>query len=217
MPDSIRVLVADDHPLFRQGVVQVLSAEPDLTVIGEAGSGEEALRLAIAELPDLVVIDLGMPGGGGLVAIREIARACPAIQILVLTVSEDPADLMDALASGARGYVLKGASALGLVYAVRIVAGGDAYVSAALAGAMLYDMTHHDADDPMDQLTTREQEMLELLAEGLTNREIGERLCIAEKTVKHYMTNVLQKLQVRTRLQAALLAQKRQQTRRPPA
>jgi len=209
MTDAIRVLVVDDHPLFRQGVVKVLSGEPDISVIGEAGSGEEALRLAVDTLPDLVLIDLDMPGRGGVSTIQELTASCPATHILVLTVSEDPVNLMTALRSGARGYVLKGVSAPGLVHAVRVVTGGDAYVSSALAGAMLYEMTHVTADDPIDRLSERERGVLELVAEGLTNREIGERLYLAEKTVKHHMTNVLQKLHVRSRVEAALLAQRK--------
>lgn len=208
MSEGYRVLVADDHPLFRQGVIDVLSAEPDIAVISEAATGEDALQKARETLPDLIVIDLDMPGQGGVATIKDLAEECPASGILVLTVSEDPVHLMEALRNGARGYVLKGVSAPGLIHAVRVVLGGDAYVSPALAGAMLYEMTH-GATDPVDSLSEREREVLELLAEGLTNKEIGERLFLAEKTVKHYMSNVLQKLHLRSRVEAALLAQRR--------
>ena len=208
MSEGFRVLVADDHPLFRQGVIDVLSAEADILVISEAATGEDALRKARETLPDLIVIDLDMPGKGGVATIKDLAAECPASGILVLTVSEDPVHLMEALRNGAKGYVLKGVSAPGLIHAVRVVLGGDAYVSPALAGAMLYEMTH-GADDPVDTLSEREREVLELLADGLTNKEIGERLFLAEKTVKHYMSNVLQKLHLRSRVEAALLAQRR--------
>lgn len=209
MPDRLRVLVADDHPLFREGVVQSLSSEPDIEVIAEAGTGEEAVRLATELVPDLVVLDLGMPKGGGIAATRQIAATCPATAILILTVSEDPDDLLQALKAGARGYVLKGVPAHGLVHAVRAVTAGEVYVTPTLASRILHEMTRPTVD-PFDQLTPREGEILELVARGHTNREIGEQLYLAEKTVKHYMTNVLQKLHVRSRVEAALLAQRRE-------
>jgi len=209
MPDRLRVLVADDHPLFREGVVQSLSSEPDIEVIAEAGTGEEAVRLATELVPDLVVLDLGMPKGGGIAATRQIAATCPATAILILTVSEDPDDLLQALKAGARGYVLKGVPAHGLVHAVRAVTAGEVYVTPTLASSILHEMTRPTVD-PFDQLTPREGEILELVARGHTNREIGEQLYLAEKTVKHYMTNVLQKLHVRSRVEAALLAQRRE-------
>lgn len=206
MADHTRIVVADDHPLLRQGVVQVLDAEPDFQVVGEAGTVDEVVSRVKELSPDLVVLDLGMPGGGGMAAIARISAESPSTAILVLTVSEDRDDLMKALRTGALGYVLKGVSGVGLAHAVRVVAGGDAYVSPSLAGAMLYEITHEAS--PLDRLTDREREVLELLAGGLTNREIGARLYLAEKTVKHHMTSVLQKLQVRSRLEAALLAQR---------
>jgi two-component system, NarL family, nitrate/nitrite response regulator NarL len=209
MPDRLRVLVADDHPLFREGVVQSLSSEPDIEVVAEAGSGAEAVRKTTELIPDLVVLDLGMPKGGGIEATRQIAASCPATAILILTVSEDPDDLLQALKAGARGYVLKGVPAHGLVHAVRAVTAGEVYVAPTLASSILHEMTRPTVD-PFDQLTPREGEILELVARGHTNREIGEQLYLAEKTVKHYMTNVLQKLHVRSRLEAALLAQRRE-------
>lgn len=209
MPDRLRVLVADDHPLFREGVVQSLSSEPDIEVVSQASSGEEAVRLAIELIPDLVVLDLGMPKGGGIAATRQIAASSPATAILILTVSEDPDDLMQALKAGARGYVLKGVPAHGLIHAVRAVTAGDVYITPTLASGILHEMTRPMVD-PFDQLTPREREILELVAKGRTNREIGDELYLAEKTVKHYMTNVLHKLHVRSRVEAALLAQRRE-------
>ena len=210
MPDRLRVLVADDHPLFREGVVHSLSTEEGIEVVAEASDGGEAVRLATELMPDLAVLDLAMPAGGGIAATRQIAASCPATAILILTVSEDPDDLLQALKAGARGYVLKGVPAQGLVHAVRAVTAGEVYVTPALASGILHEMTREETVDPFDQLTPREQEILELVADGLTNREIGERLYLAEKTVKHYMTNVLQKLHVRSRVEAALLAQRRE-------
>jgi len=210
MSDAIRILVADDHPLFREGVVNTLAAEPDIEVIAEANSGERAVELAVDLLPDVAILDLTMPGIGGIAATGQIATQCPATAVLVLTVSENADDLLQALKAGARGYVLKGVAGQGLIHAVRSVTAGEVYITPALASGLLSEMTRDDPADPFENLTGREHEILELVAAGLTNREIGERLFLAEKTVKHYMTNVLQKLHVRSRVEAALLAQRRE-------
>jgi DNA-binding NarL/FixJ family response regulator len=209
MSDPIRILIADDHPLFREGVALSLSREPDLEIVGQASSGEEAFTLAGNLLPDVLLLDVVMPGMGGIAAARHIAAAWPVICIMMLTVSEDNDDLLAALKAGARGYVLKGVGARELANAVRAVAHGSVYVSPTLASGILFEMARvPPQQDPINSLTERERDILNLVAEGLTNREIGERLHLAEKTVKHYMTNVLQKLQVRSRVEAALLAQK---------
>jgi DNA-binding NarL/FixJ family response regulator len=210
MTDLIRTLVADDHPLFREGVVRSLDGSEDFEVVAEASTGEEAVELSADLVPDLVMMDLAMPGIGGIAAARRITAASPATGILVLTVSEDADDLMGALKAGARGYVLKGVSADGLLHAARVVSHGEVYVTAAMANRILREMTHDEPVDLFDQLSAREAEILELVGAGLTNREIGERLFLSEKTVKHYMTNVLQKLHVRSRVEAALLAQRRE-------
>jgi len=210
MSDAIRILVADDHPLFREGVVNTLAAEPDIEVIAEANSGERAVEQAVDLLPDVAILDLTMPGIGGIAATGQIATQCPATAVLVLTVSENADDLLQALKAGARGYVLKGVAGQGLIHAVRSVTAGEVYITPALASGLLSEMTRDDPADPFENLTGREHEILELVAAGLTNREIGERLYLAEKTVKHYMTNVLQKLHVRSRVEAALLAQRRE-------
>ncbi|MBM4220781.1 MAG: response regulator transcription factor [Gammaproteobacteria bacterium] len=206
MSNTLRVLVADDHPLFREGVVHSLAGKTGMTVVGQAANGEEALRLCRNLLPDIILLDIAMPGQGGLAAANEIAVACPVTKIVMLTVSEHQDDLLSAFKAGARGYVLKGISARELVNILRSVAAGDVYVSPSLAAGMLMELTHDRSPDPLTDLTEREREILQLLAEGLTNREIGERLHLAEKTIKHYMTNVLGKLHVRSRVEAALLA-----------
>ncbi len=210
MSEPIRIIIADDHPLFREGVVHALGSEPDVSVVGQAASGEEALRLARALLPDVVLLDIGMPGWGGLVTAEKIAAACPATRIVMLTVFEDEDKLLAAFKAGARGYVLKGASARELAGVVRTAAAGEVYVSPSLAAGMLVALTRGRPPDPMQELTEREHEILKLIGEGLTNREIGERLYLSEKTIKHYITNILQKLQVRSRVEAALLAARRE-------
>jgi two-component system, NarL family, nitrate/nitrite response regulator NarL len=206
MDDAIRVIVADDHPLFREGVLHSLASAPDIAVVAEADSGEEALRLARDLLPDVILLDIVMPGKGGIITTAELAVACPATRVLILTVSEREDDLLEALKAGASGYVLKGVTARELIEVVRTVARGEAYVSPVLAAHLLRELSHPEPSDPLAELTERENEMLRLVAEGLTNREIGERMHLAEKTVKHYMTNILGKLHVRSRVEAAVLA-----------
>ena len=209
MTEPIRVLVVDDHPLFRQGVVQALGAERNLKIVGEAASGEEALKLACALLPDVVLLDISMPGWGGLVTSEKITTACPATVIVMLTVSEDKDKLLAAFKAGARAYVLKGVSARELANVLRSAVAGEVYVSPSLASEMLVSLTRGSAPDPLQELTDREREILSLIGNGLTNREIGERIFLSEKTIKHYVTNILQKLQVRSRVEAALLAAQR--------
>lgn len=206
MNEPIRILVADDHPLFREGVVHSLASEPDLAIVGQATTGEEALRLARDLLPDVVLLDIAMPGWGGLTTAEKITTACPAARIVMLTVFEDEDKLLAAFKAGARGYVLKGVSARELANVVRSAASGDVYVSPSLAAGILVALTRGRAADPLEELTEKELEILKLVGEGLTNREIGQRVHLAEKTIKHYISNILQKLQVRSRVEAALLA-----------
>jgi two-component system nitrate/nitrite response regulator NarL len=213
MSEQIRVLVVDDHPLFRQGVVHSLSSDPGLTVVGETASGEEALQLARELLPDVVLLDISMPGWDGLLTAEKLSTACPATMIVMLTVSEDKDKLFAALKAGARAYVLKGVSARELARVVRNAANGEAYVSPSLAAEMLVSLTQGKAPDPLQELTERERDILGLIGAGMTNREIGERIFLSEKTIKHYVTNILQKLQVRSRLEAALLASQHEKSR----
>jgi two-component system, NarL family, nitrate/nitrite response regulator NarL len=203
MSEAIRVAVADDHPMFRAGVVASLREVEGIEIVGEAGDATSALALARTELPDVIILDIAMPGSG-LSAAREIATACPATRIVMLTVSEDEDDLLAAVKAGASGYVLKGAGAGELVRVIRSVNAGEVYVAPALAWGMLREM-QTPRTSPFDELTEREREVLELVAEGLSNQEVGDRLGLAEKTIKHYMTNILGKLQVRSRVEAALL------------
>lgn len=207
MSENLRILVADDHPLFREGVVHSLAAEADFTVVGQASSGEQALDMARELLPDVVLLDIGMPGWGGIVAAEKIASACPTTRIVMLTVLEDEDKLLAAFKAGARAYVLKGVSAHELASVVRSVAQGEVYVTPSLAAGILVTLSrNHSPQDPLEGLTERESEILKLVGRGMTNRAIGEELHLSEKTIKHYVTNILEKLHVRSRVEAAMLA-----------
>ena len=206
MTEPIRIVVADDHPLFREGVSHSLEAEPDLALVGQAASGEEALRLVMDLVPDVLLLDIGMPGWGGLVTLEKLSQACPATKVVMLTVFDDEDRVLAAFKAGARGYALKGVPARDLANIVRQVAAGDPYVSPLLAATMLRELSAPRPQDPLSELSEREREILSLVADGLTNREIGERVHLAEKTIKHHMTNILGKLRVRSRVEAALLS-----------
>jgi DNA-binding NarL/FixJ family response regulator len=190
--------------MFRAGVVSSLATHPDFEVVGEGSSAEEALTLAEELQPDVCLLDIAMPGGG-LVAARQITANLPQTRVVMLTVSEDEDDLLSAMKSGASGYVLKGAAASELVNVLKMVNAGEVYVAPGLAWGLLREMSR-PRSAPLDELSTREREVLELVAAGLSNQEIGERLGLAEKTIKHYMTSILGKLRVRSRVEAALLA-----------
>ena len=207
MTDPIRVLVADDHPLFLDGLVATLSADEELEVVATARDGPAAVRAAKEHQPDLALLDVAMPGGG-LEAAHLIGTASPATRVLMLTSSENEDDLVAAMQAGAKGYALKGLAGRELRAIIKAVHGGEVYVAPGLAYAMIKGLTRPRVRDPFDELTTREREVLELVAAGLSNAEIGGRLGLAEKTVKHYMTAILGKLDVGSRVEAALLAYK---------
>lgn len=206
MPDPIRILLADDHPMFREGVAHSLGSEPDLDVVAQTASGEDAVELAQRLTPDVVLLDITMPGAGGIAAAARIAASVPGTRILMLTVSEDKDNLLAALKAGAHGYVLKGASASELRAIVRRVAGGEVFITPALAARLLVEFSRPQPRDPLSELTAREHDVIELLSLGSSNRQIAERLHLAEKTVKHYVTCILQKLHARSRTEAALIA-----------
>ena len=208
--ERIRVGIVDDHPLYRDGVVQTLRDAPDFEVVGEGGTADEAIHLVETHAPDVLLLDLTMPGDG-LDAITTIVERAPSVKILVLTASEHDDDLLTALERGARGYALKGLGRDDLRGIVRAVARGEHYVPPSLAAGLLIGAARsaHAAPavlSPVDRLSERERQVLALLADGRSNRGIGEQLHLTEKTVKHYVTSILQKLDVRNRTQAALLA-----------
>ena len=210
--DNIRVIVVDDHPLFRDGVVKTLAAEPDIDVIAEGRNANEALEKTRDLLPDVILLDISMKGGG-IKAAEAIATECPVTKIIMLTVSESEEHVHKALKVGASAYVLKGVTARKLIRIVRDIYAGRSYVPSSLAATLLVDSDSKKSGakqgtDIFDELTNRERQILELLATGLKNREIADQLFISEKTVKHYMTNILQKLHVRNRVEAAILARK---------
>lgn len=209
MPEPIRVLLADDHPLFREGVAHTLTSDPGFQVVAEAESGEAAVTLAAELTPELVLLDINMPGIGGIAAAERIAAAMPHVRIMMLTVNDNDDSLLAALKAGAHGYVLKGVSAAELRAIARRIAAGEAYVTPTLAAEMLAEFARPRATDAFSDLTAREAEVLGLLSRGMSNREIGDQLQLAEKTVKHHMTNILQKLQVRSRTEAAIIALRR--------
>jgi two-component system nitrate/nitrite response regulator NarL len=211
--DKIRLAIVDDHSIFREGMISVLKTEGDIEIVGEGGNAEDAVRLAREFLPDIIFMDISMPGGG-LNAAREIVEKYPVVKIIILTGSEGEAHVMTALKTGARAYVLKGVAARELVNILHTVQSGEVYVTPTLAANLLTEMTTHARSEPaegaLEKLTEREQEILELIAAGTSNKEIGLKLHLTEKTVKHYVTNILQKLQVHNRVQAAIMALKNQ-------
>ena len=208
MRNPIRVLIADDHPLLRDGVARTLSEQAHCEIVAECDNADSALAFAREHLPDLAILDINMPGGG-IEAARRIASSCPVVKILMLTVSEDKGDVLAALEAGASSYVLKGIGGEELCRIVRSIHEGGVYVSPELAARMLVDANDRRRSglvDPFSDLTAREEQILKQVAQGKSNKEIANALKLSEKTVKHYMTNVLQKLQVRNRVEAALKA-----------
>jgi two-component system nitrate/nitrite response regulator NarL len=207
MTRAIRIVIVDDHPLLLDGLVATLSADEEIDVVGTAGDAASAVRIAREHQPDIVLLDVAMPGGG-IEAARQIRPASPASRVVMLTSSENEDDLLAAMEAGAQGYVLKGVAGRELRVILKSVHGGEVYVAPGLAFAMIKGLTRPRQHDPLEELTTREREVLELVAGGLSNAEIGGRLGLAEKTVKHYMTAILGKLEVGSRVEAALVAYK---------
>lgn len=210
MADVIRTIVVDDHPLFRGGVIQTLDAERDIRVVGEGASADDAERLVAEQTPDVALLDISMPGDGHAV-VPSLRRMAPGLRIAMLTSSEDDGDVRRALANGADGYILKGVGGGELANVVRVIADGKAYVSPTLAARLLSEPARdrQPAPDPLAELSHREEEILTHVSRGLTNKEVARTLDLQEKTIKHYMTIILQKLNVRNRTEAALIVHDR--------
>jgi two-component system, NarL family, nitrate/nitrite response regulator NarL len=206
MSDPIRIAVIDDHPLFRDGAMQALTNACGMEVVGEGATAADALKLARDLAPDIILLDVVLPGGG-VEAAAAIARNCPRVRIVMLTASENEQHVASALQAGARGYILKGSSESEIIETVRAVFRGESYVAPSLGARLLMRTRKHvepiDSDD-MCELTSREEEILSLLSRGKTNKEIARGLNCTERSVKHHMTNIMRKSNVRNRVEAAL-------------
>ena len=203
---KIRVLIADDHPVVRQGLRAFLELQPDITVAGEAGDGEQAARLAAELEPDVVLLDLVMPGTDGVTALDMMARARVTAKVLVVTSFGETRTVVPAIRAGARGYVSKEVEPSALAAAIRAVAAGHVLLGPEIAAELLRPAPADAAPNAEPQLTAREREVLELIARGRSNREIARALTVSEKTVKTHVSNILMKLGVADRTQAALWA-----------
>ena len=210
--DAIRVLIVDDHALFRRGLEATLQLEPDISVVGEAGDGGEALAKAQESLPDVVLMDVKMPRHGGIEACKVIKQEVPSARIVMLTMSDDEADLYEAVKAGASGYLLKDVPVDELADSIRAVHGGQSLINPSLASKLLTEFATMSRRGVAPQsvappkLTAREMEVLRAVARGLNNREIAKELFISENTVKNHIRNILEKLQLHSRMEAVVYA-----------
>jgi len=208
--EPIRVAVVDDHEVFRQGLTMLLTLEDDMEVVGEAGDGIAATELAASLAPDVILMDVRMPKRSGIEACAAIKEVAPTARIIMLTVSDEEADLYEAVKNGASGYLLKESSIDEVAQAVRVVADGQSLISPSMAVKLLDEFKQISRPDqqqvPTPRLTDRELAVLQLVAQGLNNREIGKRLFISENTVKNHVRNILEKLQLHSRMEAAMYA-----------
>ena len=207
--EPLRVLIADDHPLFRHGIAALLSAGPDFEVVGEATSGEEVIFLAAKLQPDVILMDIQMPGVNGIEATRRILHTSPTIRVLIVTMFEDDASVFTGMRAGARGYVLKDAQKDDMLAAIRAVGKGEAIFSPAIAVRLIDFFAAPRPIAPpqaFPELTEREREILNLIAQGHSNTEIATRLVLSPNTVRNYVSNIFSKLQVVDRAQAIIRA-----------
>jgi two-component system, NarL family, nitrate/nitrite response regulator NarL len=205
MPDAIRIAVIDDHPMFREGALQIFAGTDDMRVVAEGATAADALKVAEELRPDVMLLDLGLPGGG-LEAAAIIAGDFPSVRAVMLTASESEFDVAAALTVGARGYILKGSSGAEVVETVRAIFNGESYVAPSFAARLpvwmgMQAAAHTSAND----LTGREQAVLSLVSLGMTNKETADRLRLTERSVKHHMTSILRKSKVRNRVEAMLM------------
>lgn len=214
---SIRILIADDHALLRQGIKNVLSLEADLEVIGEAADGEEAVRKAVELKPDIILLDINMPRGNGLEVTKRLSTAQPDVKCVVLTIHDDENYVFEVIKAGAVGYLLKDVEPSMLIKAIRAISEGESFIYPTLAKKLFSEVNRRDAErrhESVDmirrrkeeRLTYREVEVLQLVAKGLSNQEMAQRLFLSEKTVKNHLTNIFRKINVTDRTQAVLYA-----------
>jgi len=213
-PDPIRALIVDDHALFRRGLEMVLAAEDDIELVGEASDGAEAVEKAAESLPDVVLMDIRMPKSSGIVACRAMKEAAPSSKIVMLTISDEEGDLFEAIRAGASGYLLKDIPLDEVAEVVRAVHGGQSLINPSMAGKLLTEfatLAKHDEEErvqqvPAPKLTEREMQVLKLVARGMNNRDIAKELFISENTVKNHVRNILEKLQIHSRMEAVMIA-----------
>ena len=213
-PDPIRALIVDDHALFRRGLEMVLAAEDDIELVGEASDGAEAVEKAAESLPDVVLMDIRMPKSSGIEACRAMKEAAPSSKIVMLTISDEEEDLFEAIRAGASGYLLKDIPLDEVAEVVRAVYDGQSLINPSMAGKLLTEFaTLAKRDDeeraqqvPAPKLTDREMQVLKLVARGMNNRDIAKELFISENTVKNHVRNILEKLQIHSRMEAVMIA-----------
>jgi DNA-binding NarL/FixJ family response regulator len=213
-PEPIRVLIVDDHALFRRGLEMVLAEETDIDLVGEASDGAEAVQKAGEALPDVVLMDIRMPRSSGIEACRAMKEIAPSTKIVMLTISDEEADLFEAIRAGASGYLLKDIPYDEVADVVRAVHGGQSLINPSMAAKLLAEfaaLARRDASEPAEQvpaprLTEREIEVLKLVARGMNNRDIAKELFISENTVKNHVRNILEKLQIHSRMEAVMIA-----------
>jgi two-component system NarL family response regulator len=213
--ERIRVLLVDDHQLFRRGVASLLSGREDIEVVGEASNGADAMERARELMPDVILMDIKMPELDGLAATKQLKAEMPYVRIMILTVSETDEDLFEAIKSGASGYLLKNVDPDYLIASVQQVQRGEVPIAPTMAAKILRELTA-PAESTVQALTARERQVLELLAGGLANKEIAFQLKISENTVKNHLRNILEKLHLQNRVQAALYAVRMGLAERPP-
>jgi DNA-binding NarL/FixJ family response regulator len=212
--EPIRTMIVDDHALFRRGLEMVLDEEPDIELVGQASDGAEAVEKAAESLPDVVLMDIRMPRSSGIEACRAMKEAAPSAKIVILTISDEEEDLFEAIRAGASGYLLKDIPLDEVADTVRAVHGGQSLINPSMAGKLLTEfatLARRDDEEraqevPAPRLTEREMQVLKLIARGMNNRDIAKELFISENTVKNHVRNILEKLQIHSRMEAVMVA-----------